>query len=149
MPVPTTTLEQEFSSLSTDDVVVDKAAPAFVTPKKHRDPNSSLASDDDTCVSESFPVAPSPSTPDSVVADNVITKTEHKLKEERGELAPEPLLVTNPHRFVIFPIKDNDVSSFRIPCKYSNIAAIRINDGTTSLIASRIKTHQNSFLQSI
>jgi ribonucleoside-diphosphate reductase subunit M2 len=38
-------------------------------------------------------------------------KTDHKLKEERGELAPEPLLVENPHRFVIFPINDNDVSS--------------------------------------
>ena len=113
MPIPTTTLEQEFSSLSTEDVVVeDKPAPAFVTPRKQRDLNSSLASDDDTCVSESFPIAPSPSTPDSVVAENaLVTKTEHKLKEERGELTPEPLLVENPHRFVIFPIQDNDVSS--------------------------------------
>ena len=121
MPAPTTTLEQQFSSLSTTDennAVAEKAAPAFVTPTKERDSNSSLSSDDDndTCASESYPVAPSP---DSVVSTSAaatttitITKTDHKLKEERGELAPEPLLMVNPHRFVIFPIKENDVSFF-------------------------------------
>jgi hypothetical protein len=111
MPIPTTTLEEQFSSLSTEDVVVDKKEPAFVTPTKEKDSNSSLLSDDDTCVSESYPVAPSPVTPaTSSPEDVVIAKTDHKLKEESGELAPEPLLVENPHRFVIFPIKDNDVS---------------------------------------
>jgi hypothetical protein len=112
MPVSATTLEQQFRSLSTEDVISEKSAAAFVTPTKERDANSSILSDDDTCVSESFPIAPSPSTPDSVVSEDIIsTKTDHKLKEERGELAPEPLLVENPHRFVIFPIRDNDVSS--------------------------------------
>ena len=111
MPIPTTTLEQQFSTLSTEDAISDKAIPAFQTPTKERDSNSSLLSDDDTCVSESYPIAPSPSTPDTVgQEDAVITKTDHKLKEERGELEPEPLLVENPHRFVIFPISDNDVS---------------------------------------
>lgn len=112
MPFPATTLEQQFSSLSTEDVIPEKSAAAFVTPTKERDLNSSISSDDDTCVSESYPIAPSPSTPDSIVTEDAITmKTDHKLKEERGELVPEPLLVENPHRFVIFPIQDNDVSS--------------------------------------
>ena len=114
MPIPASTLEQQFSSLSTDDDnnVVEKVAPApaFVTPTKERDTNVSLSSDDDdTCVSESYPIAPSPSTPESLEA-GLTHKTEHKLREERGELAPEPLLVENPHRFVLFPIQDNDVS---------------------------------------
>jgi hypothetical protein len=38
-----------------------------------------------------------------------IGKTEHKLAEERGELADEPLLKENPHRFVLFPIQDDEV----------------------------------------
>jgi hypothetical protein len=40
-----------------------------------------------------------------------IGKTEHKLAEERGELADEPLLKENPHRFVLFPIQDDEVRS--------------------------------------
>ena len=108
MPISTLTLEQEFNALSTEDVVADKPSPlSFVTPKKERDANSSILSDDETCISETYPVAPSPMTPNTVAS---VTKTEHKLREERGELAPEPLLTVNPHRFVIFPIKDNDVS---------------------------------------
>ena len=121
MPIPTATLEQQFSSLTTEDVTSEKVAPTLVTPTKERDSNSSLLSDDDTCGSD--PVTPSPSTPDSgVPGDAVVTKTDHKLKEERGELAPEPLLVENPHRFVIFPISDNDVSV----SKTSAIGSIRI-----------------------
>ena len=42
----------------------------------------------------------------------VLEKTEHKIKEEQGLLEDEPLLKSNPHRFVIFPIQDNDVSRF-------------------------------------
>lgn len=38
-----------------------------------------------------------------------IVKTEHKLFEE-SEGFEEPLLKENPHRFVLFPIQDNDVS---------------------------------------
>lgn len=116
MPISTTALEQEFSALSTEEVVADKPSPSFVTPKKARDANSSILSDDETCASDSFPVAPSPSTPDSV--ETAITKTDHKLMEERGELEPEPLLVSNPHRFVIFPIRDNDVSPVKL---FSNL----------------------------
>jgi hypothetical protein len=38
-----------------------------------------------------------------------IVKTAHKIAEESGMHAPEPLLTENPHRFVLFPIQDNDV----------------------------------------
>lgn len=37
-----------------------------------------------------------------------IVKTEHKLFEE-SDAFEEPLLKENPHRFVLFPIQDNDV----------------------------------------
>jgi hypothetical protein len=39
-----------------------------------------------------------------------ICKTQHKRDEEDGRHLPEPLLVENPHRFVLFPIQDDDVS---------------------------------------
>ena len=38
-----------------------------------------------------------------------IVKTQHKILEE-SEGFEEPLLKENPHRFVLFPIQDNDVS---------------------------------------
>lgn len=40
----------------------------------------------------------------------VIGKTQHKQQEEAGLHQEEPLLMENPHRFVLFPIQDNEVS---------------------------------------
>ena len=57
--------------------------------------SDSSSDDDDASVSSHF--------------SQIIGKTEHKLAEERGELADEPLLKENPHRFVLFPIQDNEV----------------------------------------
>jgi hypothetical protein len=42
-----------------------------------------------------------------------IIKTDHKLAEEAGTLAPEPLLTENPRRFVLFPIQDSEVRKLR------------------------------------
>ena len=36
--------------------------------------------------------------------------SEHRMKEMNGELEPEPLLVEDKNRFVLFPIKHHDVS---------------------------------------
>jgi hypothetical protein len=36
--------------------------------------------------------------------------TDHKLLCDSGAVRPEPLLVSNPRRFVLFPIQDNEVS---------------------------------------
>ena len=110
MPIPTT-LEQQFSSLSTDDVADDSkkkvdattggvvTAAALVTPTK-----ADLDGEQHSFSSEEG------ETPSSKDVQMLVQKTEHKLKEERGELSEEPLLKENPHRFVIFPIQDNDVS---------------------------------------
>jgi ribonucleoside-diphosphate reductase subunit M2 len=38
-----------------------------------------------------------------------INKTEHKILEERGFPMEEPLLKSNPHRFVLFPIQHDDI----------------------------------------
>jgi len=46
--------------------------------------------------------------------DNVckrIGKSDHKIAEESGKHQPEPLLMENPNRFVLFPIQDNEVRS--------------------------------------
>jgi hypothetical protein len=40
-----------------------------------------------------------------------IRKTDHKRAEEAGWHKEEPLLKENPHRFVLFPIQDNEVST--------------------------------------
>lgn len=40
-----------------------------------------------------------------------IGKSDHKIAEEQGLHEEEPLLKENPHRFVLFPIEDNEVSS--------------------------------------
>ena len=37
--------------------------------------------------------------------------SEFKIKEANGELLPEPLLVEDKSRFVLFPIKHTDVSA--------------------------------------
>ncbi|KAG7338078.1 ribonucleotide reductase, small chain [Nitzschia inconspicua] len=107
MPVPTT-LEHQFSSLSTNDTKIEdkentlnsNAAPV-VTPTK--EDLRSVSETDSLTSDESLAASPDCS------SKFLIQKTEHKLKEERGELEPEPLLKENPHRFVIFPIQDNDL----------------------------------------
>lgn len=43
-------------------------------------------------------------------ADEQLTSA-FKLKEKNGELLPEPLLVEDKSRFVLFPIKQPDVSA--------------------------------------
>ena len=109
MPISTSTLEQQVNTLSIEDHVVEKASPALITPTKGEsdyNPNDSLASDDDFSCSDGSPVAVSP----TGTSIDVVKKSDHKLREERGELLPDPLLTENPHRFVIFPIQDNDVS---------------------------------------
>jgi hypothetical protein len=51
-----------------------------------------------------------------IAKDSILTSdvpegpSDHKLKEMNGELAPEPLLLADKSRFVLFPIKHNDVS---------------------------------------
>jgi hypothetical protein len=113
MPVSTATLQQEFNSLTTNDseltakeniinrsTVCTATGAALVTPTKEDLRN---ASETDSLVSEE-----STETPTKLL----VQKTDHKLREERGDLEPDPLLKENPHRFVIFPIQDNDVGDF-------------------------------------
>lgn len=114
MPIPTT-LEHQFSNLSTQDRPVTKdnadgrpiTSSALVTPTKEDFSSSASLHDHDSVASDDSPVAISPS--NNGYVGGVLQKTDHKLREERGELAPEPLLMENPHRFVIFPIQDNEV----------------------------------------
>ena len=69
-------------------------------------PSKSLYSDDSSntdsthCESDEF---------DASTQVKQIGKSNHKLEEERGFPVEEPLLKENPHRFVLFPIEDNEV----------------------------------------
>jgi hypothetical protein len=125
MPQQPISLEQKFSTLKVSTMApattstmntsssicgkdVDSNSPfqttsILVTPTKSEvDSESSFESQDDLSDQGevSFPV--------SVV--KLPTKSDHKLLEEEGMFEDEPLLKENPHRFVIFPIQDNDVS---------------------------------------
>ena len=106
MPVPAS--ETQFASLSTTDSETKATAdivstPAIVSPTKSlRDADSYFESDEES----------SQGTNDSPDGPTMLlSKTEHKIMEEQGLLKEEPLLKENPHRFVIFPIQDNDVSA--------------------------------------
>ncbi len=46
------------------------------------------------------------------VSTGNVTVTEHRRLELEGKLKPEPLLVENPGRFVLFPIQNPEVSTF-------------------------------------
>lgn len=51
----------------------------------------------------------------SIQADlAAVNITEYRLKEAAGQLLPEPLLISDSSRFVLFPIKHADVSPFHL-----------------------------------
>jgi hypothetical protein len=115
MPVPIVTLEQQFSTLSANDsnkttkeILMNESAAStttgavLVTPTKEELRNTS---ETDSLTSEESTETP---------FKFLVEKTDHKLQEERGELELDPLLKENPHRFVIFPIQDNDVGVYGI-----------------------------------
>eukprot|EP00529_Nitzschia_sp_RCC80_P024334 CAMPEP_0113459248 /NCGR_PEP_ID=MMETSP0014_2-20120614/10349_1 /TAXON_ID=2857 /ORGANISM="Nitzschia sp." /LENGTH=444 /DNA_ID=CAMNT_0000350815 /DNA_START=99 /DNA_END=1433 /DNA_ORIENTATION=+ /assembly_acc=CAM_ASM_000159 len=144
MPIAPTNLEQQFSSLSTEDrptktaetattaaaaaaaasqAQADDAALGLVTPVKIRRDHDLESENTQGVLFSPASVgggSPEPTLTNVGVAaaavvspeDNtglLMKKTEQKLREERGELSPEPLLKENPQRFVIFPIQDNDL----------------------------------------
>ena len=61
--------------------------------------------------SESFDTIPSVGFLDICVVEDLSpnTASEFKIREQNGELLPEPLLAEDKSRFVLFPIKHNDV----------------------------------------
>ena len=62
---------------------------------------------------------------ESIVKTASRTPTEFKLKEQRGELLPEPLLTPDQTRFVLFPIKHADVSVLEIESYSQSSKSIR------------------------
>lgn len=95
-----------------------------------------------TTVSRPFPVTPDRESSDNSLtssscteslsvdetsASKAILKTAHKLLEEKGFDQPEPLLVENPRRFVLFPIQDNEVSAHQI-LQHLRVAKIQEQD---------------------
>lgn len=104
MPIVPTALEQQFSNLSTADI--DESKPnepvisGLVTPTKSEPGDESFLSDES-----------SEGSPDkAAMTKRLFQKTDHKMQEDHGLMDDEPLLKENPHRFVIFPIQDNEVS---------------------------------------
>ena len=58
------------------------------------------------------PIKCTPNLPDLLPKQTTIS--EHKKAENAGRFLEEPLLKENPHRFVLFPIEDNEVSIYFI-----------------------------------
>jgi len=91
-------VSDKLSSLQLDDNTNNTTSPTSVAlvphqPHSHHARSKSLDSDDE----------------DFEATVQKIVKTAHKLQEENGDFAEEPLLKANPHRFVLFPIQDNEV----------------------------------------
>lgn len=97
MPI-STTLEQQFSSLSTAEKQDKGTGAPVVSPAKSYLNTSVFSHSDDEA---------SQGSTDGVTM--LIRKTEHKLLEEQGFLDDEPLLKPNPYRFVLFPIQDSEL----------------------------------------
>ncbi|CAJ1949592.1 unnamed protein product [Cylindrotheca closterium] len=92
MPVLPSTLDHQLSNLSTSEEVEEKQPLAEVS-----------------VIDDSFDESSQDSSTHGAMVTPRFKKTDHKLKEEQGLFADEPLLKENPHRFVIFPIQDNDL----------------------------------------
>jgi len=50
-----------------------------------------------------------------------ITQSEHRILEKEGKLEPEPMLIENPRRFVLFPIEHDDVSAILMLINFENL----------------------------
>jgi hypothetical protein len=83
-----------------------------------------------------------------IAKDSILTSdvpegpSDHKLKEMNGELAPEPLLLADKSRFVLFPIKHNDVSvlsnlNFLNFFEYLNADMGNVQEGRSLILDSR------------
>lgn len=113
-PLPT----PQVANLSTEET--GKPLPLATNMGNVSPPRGKKYNDADHSPSKLVVVPAKPSTDDSSAAysedfsqdasANKIVKTEHKLFEESDEFE-EPLLKENPHRFVLFPIQDNEVRS--------------------------------------
>ena len=88
-------------------------SPSHPTMSSSSPPSSSAVAvtPDAKSAASSPSVSPAADEPSEHVA---IQKSEHKLAEELGHHAPEPLLVENPRRFVLFPIQDSEVCTRRV-----------------------------------
>ena len=71
---------------------------------------SSVGSDDDDMTSLTGVIGTLQLSSGSSRSSVNIAPSEHKIAENEGRHAIEPLLKDNPNRFVLFPIQDNDVS---------------------------------------
>jgi hypothetical protein len=74
--------------------------------------NSSSDSTSDSCDSGDFEIA------ELELKMNQAAITDHKRLELDGKLEPEPLLVDNPGRFVLFPIQNPEVRISFVGIKY-------------------------------
>eukprot|EP00339_Tiarina_fusa_P027951 CAMPEP_0117042720 /NCGR_PEP_ID=MMETSP0472-20121206/29736_1 /TAXON_ID=693140 ORGANISM="Tiarina fusus, Strain LIS" /NCGR_SAMPLE_ID=MMETSP0472 /ASSEMBLY_ACC=CAM_ASM_000603 /LENGTH=141 /DNA_ID=CAMNT_0004754043 /DNA_START=39 /DNA_END=461 /DNA_ORIENTATION=+ len=102
------TLEHQLSSLSTSEQPIEKdVVPVLVTPTN----SASVSSEENDASFDDHSSTENSSTGADASEDNrmLVAKTEHKMMELKGMLDDEPLLMPNPHRFVIFPIQDNDL----------------------------------------
>lgn len=112
MPILPSTLDHRLSSLSTsatdenNEIKSNKqpVAEVAVISDADADAGADVDSSDESSQGSSLHEVAEVSSPGPR-----LQKTESKIKEEQGLMADEPLLKENPHRFVIFPIQDNEV----------------------------------------
>ena len=112
MPIPPSTLDHQLSNLSTSDETkkeTNKESFEVLVPEQPDVDSNDDDSSQDSSVHEMDSSKPK------------FQKTESKIMEEQGLMADEPLLKENPHRFVIFPIQDNDVSPLFVVALFASL----------------------------
>ena len=99
---------------SLENTLKEKLQISDVTPESTSDysTTSSSASSASSLSGSSASVASAHSELEAEELDNKITISEHKRQELAGEHQPEPLLMDNPGRFVLFPIQNPEVCMF-------------------------------------
>ena len=70
----------------------------------------------------------------------------HKIAKTTGELAAEPLLQANPHRFVLFPIQHNDIWRMYKRAKASFWTAEEIDLADDATDWDRLSTTEHHFI---
>jgi hypothetical protein len=73
----------------------------------------------------------------------------HKKADARGHLLPEPLLQENPHRFVLFPIKHNDIWRMYKTAEASFWTTEEIDLSTNTVDWKRLTSTEQHFISHV
>ena len=122
MPIPAIETHNLVNERSTVDFESQKKAPLVeistpgteISSSSEYSITSSSASSSDSVSSDELSLQQGLEVKGEETLTRSVVVTEHRKLELEGKLLPEPLLVENSGRFVLFPIQNPEVCSFKI-----------------------------------